>query len=709
MATEDHRFYDHHGIDFRRTLSSIVLTLSGDPQGGSTITQQLARNLYPEEIGRAFVISRKLKEMITAIRLERRYSKEEILEFYLNTVPFLYNAYGAEMAARTYFDKPAAKLDLLESATLVGMLKGTYYYNPRIHPDRALARRNVVLAQMVKHGALDAAQAERLKKRPLRLDFQLQHEALGPAPHFAFHVRNFLIDWADQHGYDIYADGLQVHTTIDARLQEMANQAVARQAAALQAVADVEWATPSARLLSTDASNYVWRSRQVTPFAHFWQSQPDLLDQFIAGTGEYRKAVEGGQRDAEALAALRADAAFLRQLQADKTRLQAGFVAIEPASGAVRAWVGSRDFEADQYDHVGAAVRQPGSTFKPFVYAAALRQGMRPDHTFPDVAVEIEMPDGTVWKPSDARARSGEPVTLRDGLVYSKNNITAQVMQDVGAGRVVRLAQQMGVRRSRLDPVPSLALGTSPVSLLEMVNAYATIADGGTYRAPWMVWRISDRHGNVLADFSRASEAVMDEKTAVQLIDIMRGVIAEGTGQGIRTRFGIDADVAGKTGTTQGNADGWFILMHRQLVAGAWVGFNDPRVRMRSSYWGQGGHNALLVVGDFYRQALRARLIDRNVRFARPPQENIFRDWLDEIERRIRGWGGESTESAPPKSRAPTRPARPAPDIPDEEREESGDEGGDILRDVDEAVHAIREIEGMIRRGLGGAGDDARR
>jgi penicillin-binding protein 1A len=200
----------------------------------------------------------------------------------------------------------------------------------------------------------------------------------------------------------------------------------------------------------------------------------------------------------------------------------------------------------------------------------------------------------------------------------------------------------------------------------------------------------------------------MDEKTAVQLIDIMRGVIAEGTGQSIRTRFGIDADVAGKTGTTQANADGWFILMHKQLVAGAWVGFNDPRVRMRSSYWGQGGHNALLVVGDFYRQALRARLIDRNVRFARPPQENIFRDWLDEIERRIRGWGGEDAETAPPP-RAPSRQARPAPDIPDEERESSGDEGNAIFRDVDEAVHAIREIEGMIRRGLGGAGDDARR
>ncbi len=238
IATEDHRFYQHHGIDFRRTGAAALATLSGNRQGGSTITQQLARNMYPEEIGRALSVNRKVKEAITALKIESVYTKDEILETYLNTVPFLYNAFGIEMAARTYFDKTADKLDVLESATLVGMLKGTSYYNPVLNPERALGRRNLVLAQMAKHGKLDPAKVQALAARPLRIDFERQVEPLGPAPHVAQHLRKWLIEWADRRGYDIHADGLVVRTTIDSKLQKAANQAVARQIAQLQKLVD---------------------------------------------------------------------------------------------------------------------------------------------------------------------------------------------------------------------------------------------------------------------------------------------------------------------------------------------------------------------------------------------------------------------------------------------------------------------------------------
>ncbi|MGH8832634.1 MAG: transglycosylase domain-containing protein, partial [Polaromonas sp.] len=241
IATEDHRFFEHHGIDFKRTASAVLHTFSGDTQGGSTITQQLARNLYPEQVGRARSLTRKLKEVITALKIEAVYTKNEILETYLNTVPFLYNAYGIEMAARTYFDKSADELNVLESATLIGMLKGTSYYNPVLNPERAVQRRNTVLGQMVKHQKLDAKKLDALKKRPLRIDFERQTEPLGSAPHVSQYLRRWLIEWADRNDYSIYADGLVVRTTIDSRLQKLANQAVARQANSLQGVANAEW------------------------------------------------------------------------------------------------------------------------------------------------------------------------------------------------------------------------------------------------------------------------------------------------------------------------------------------------------------------------------------------------------------------------------------------------------------------------------------
>ncbi|MDB5897077.1 MAG: Peptidoglycan glycosyltransferase [Ramlibacter sp.] len=565
IATEDHRFFEHHGIDLRRTAAAVLNTLRGKREGGSTITQQLARNMYPNEIGRAVSLNRKAKEAITALKIEAIYSKQEILETYLNTVPFLYNAFGIEMAARTYFDKSANQLDVLESATLIGMLKGTSYYNPVLNPERARERRNTVLAQMAKHGKLDPKRAEVLAARPLLLDFERQAEPVGIAPHVAQQVRKWLIAWADREDYDIYSDGLVVRTTIDSRLQKAANQAVSRQLRQLQEYAD--------------------RAR--------------------------RKSEE-------------------------RALLQAGFLALDPRNAQVKAWVGSADFAQEQFDHVNQARRQPGSTFKPFVYGAAFLDGMSPEDTFLDQAVDIRDRGGAVWSPRDSTPPTNEPMTLRDGLAQSRNSITAQVMQRVGPQKVADLAWQLGVRESKLEQVPSLALGTSPVTLREMVTAYGTLANNGRYLGePQLIVRVEDRKGRTLALFTQPKPVeVMPKPQVLKLVNAMRGVIDEGTGAAIRTRYGIQADVAGKTGTTQDNSDGWFILMHPQLVAGAWVGFNDNRVTMGES-WGQGARSALPIVGEFFQQALRMRAVDSRTEFdiprPRPKPREPARDPVQEM------------------------------------------------------------------------------
>jgi penicillin-binding protein 1A len=400
-------------------------------------------------------------------------------------------------------------------------------------------------------------------------------------------------------------------------LQTLANNAVERQGDRLQKVANAEW-SPRA-----------------------WAARKDLTSAFVRETREYKAARDAGASEADALKLVMADPAAMQVLREEKTRLQAGFLALDPTTGHVMAWVGSRDFADDQFDHVQQARRQPGSTFKPFVYGAALVNGSRPSDTFYDQAVEIPLGNGEVWSPSDATAPSGQPMTLRDGLAFSKNTITAQVMQVVGADKVAALAQAMGVRQSKLEAVPSLALGTSPVTLKEMVASYATIANNGSYIEPILVTRVEDRNGKVLETFeAKLAEPAMPAATAQTLLDMMRGVIDKGTGAGIRSTYGIKADVAGKTGTTQGNTDGWFILMQPQLVAGAWVGFNDNRITMGNS-WGPGARSALPIVGEFFQQSFKTRVIDSRKRFADPPESGPG------------GQGGGLANGAPPLSAEP--------------------------------------------------------
>jgi penicillin-binding protein 1A len=616
LATEDRRFYTHAGLDPQRLCSAAWESLKGDVQGGSTLTQQLARNLFPRHIGNERSLMRKLRELTLALKIERAYSKDDILTLYLNHVHFPYRVTGVEMAARTYFGKSASQVDLHEAALLVAMLKGPSRYDPQKAPERATQRRNLVLTLMQREGAIDTATRERAAAQPLPT--QIARQDLGPAagPHFTRLVRAELAEWAESRGIDPHSEGLTVHTTLDTRLQAEAERAVERQADLLQSVADSEWSRaglrsgPPARPGSLKASD---------AFAHFWQKQPALLAEVARETPAYEQARAAGQSEEQALRTALADRTAMQAAKLSKTRLEAGFIALDPRSGAVRAYVGSRDAAVDQYDHVGQAQRQPGSTFKPFVYGAALYGGMRQDNQYLDEPPQVAMSDGSTWSPTDMNGSTYEPLTLRQGLARSKNTITAQLMLDIGPQTVIRYARSLGIVKAELQAVPSLALGTSPVTLMELAGAYGTLASLGVRRELRVISHITDRDGQEVARFASAPQRVLPEAHAVEMVDILRDAINHGTGGQLRTKFGIKADVAGKTGTTQRNTDGWFLAMRPNMVMGAWVGFNDQRVTMRSNTWGQGGRNALLIVGDFLKTAGDAKLIDLAERFPTPP------------------------------------------------------------------------------------------
>ncbi|MGI9174258.1 MAG: transglycosylase domain-containing protein, partial [Rhodothermales bacterium] len=445
LAVEDHRFYEHGGIDAVRLVAVAWQTLrlprDGRPQGASTISMQLARNLF-EEVGRERSLRRKLKEMRMAQRLEARYTKGEILELYLNTVPFGMGAFGIEAAAQTYFGKSAAMLDVGEAAVLIGLLKGTTHYGPARHPERARHRRDVVLGQMLRHGALSPADYARFLAEPIRLALQRPARIGSLAPHFAEHVRTSVEAWAEANGHDLYTDGLRIHTTLDASLQASAVAALSEQVEGLQAVAAYEWSRPRLAFLADTFALYQRRmaSGKVRPFAHFWQAHPRKLERLLRRTSRYRRTTARGVPADSALAVLQADGAFIDSLQAASTRLEAGLVALDPTTGQVKAWVGGRDFGQDQYDKVAMARRQPGSTFKPFVYAAAVEAGWRPE------ALVYDTTRGrTAWRPRDLAGTATDSLTVRDALAFSKNTAAARLIADVGPGAVARLARQMGI------------------------------------------------------------------------------------------------------------------------------------------------------------------------------------------------------------------------------------------------------------------------
>ena len=617
IATEDRDFYNHWGVHMRRTLQAPFLSLAGKTQGGSTVTQQLARNLYNEQVnfqvGDRSVI-RKIKEILTAIRIERIYTKDEILEAYLNTVPFRYNAYGIEAAAQTYFNETASELQPEQAAVLVGMLAANTYYDPKRNPENSQRRRNVVLRNMVNEGFLDESYYQGVRDEPIALEFKPYSHEDNLAPHFAEFLRQWFKAWCEDHGYDPYSDGLVIHTTIDSRMQAIATEALREQAEGLQAVVDVEWGSPAGVGLSTTPDAYVRRASQdgYDRFGTWWSRNTGIVNEYIRGTGAFARLRDRGVETDAAVAQLREDADFMDSLKTVKTRLESGLLVMEPQTGTVLAWVGGRDFVADKYDHVGLARRQPGSTFKPFAYVAAFDNGYSPNYYVLDAPFSW---DG--WRPQNSGGgSSGGYVTLRSALANSRNIPTARVTKMVGAAEVARYAQRLGVR-SPLDLTPndpndeptypnSIGLGVTDVTLLEMVTAYSTLANYGTYHEPTFVSRIEDRYGNVVAEFEPAGREVIGPSTAYTTVDVLKDVVRSGTAVGLRSRFDIGGiELAGKTGTTQnsgqgsGGSDGWFMGLNPDLVVGAWVGFNDRRITFRSSYWGQGAHTGMLIVGEF--------------------------------------------------------------------------------------------------------------
>jgi len=620
IAVEDHRFYTHHGVDLKRLMGAAYHTLRGQRQGGSTLAMQLSRNLYPS-IASAPLWERKVKEMVTALALERTYTKPEILELYLNTVPFGYRAYGIEAAARVFFDETAATLSPLQAATLIAVLRGPSYYNPRQHPERTHARRNLVLDRMVATGRLDAAERPP-PQAALRLAAPRDRSTTTLAPHFLDRIRATVAEWAAARGLDPARAGLRVHTTLQASLQQMALQAVTQEAQRIQALADDQWAEASptgrAREQATD-------ERRPDAFQFWWNAHPERVRTYLRRTEAYRTLRTQGHAPATAEAQLLQDPSFTDSLRLAHTRIDAGFVALDPQTGAVRAYVGGRDHTRDAFDKVGQARRQAGSTFKPFLYAAAMEQGYSPFDLVKDSVVTYRQPNGTAWRPRNASGGASHvALTLREALAYSTNTIAAHVGMALGPAAVADAARRAGLQTPQ-RPVPSLALGTSEVTLLELTAAYGTLANRGRAPTPYLISHIEHSTDAPPATFGPRATRGFSPYTAYLTLDMLRDVVSYGTGAALRTTYGLQGDLAGKTGTTQHGADGWFVLLHPSLAMGAWVGFNDPQLRLRTSQTAQGSRTALPIVATFAQTLFAANPALQHARFRAPEGHHMPR------------------------------------------------------------------------------------
>ncbi|MBD3615895.1 MAG: transglycosylase domain-containing protein [Gracilimonas sp.] len=608
VATEDHRFYNHWGMDMFRTLAIPWHLMNGRWQGASTISQQLARNLY-KKIGQEFSVTRKFREMITAVQLERRYTKREIVEMYMNTVEFPNSTFGIEAAAQTHFGKPAKELTVPEAAVMIGSLKAIYTYNPRINPERSKARRNIVLGQMHKRNFLTDNEYIALTEQPIELDYHPPFKTGRQSRYFGEYVRQQVQPWAEENGYDLYKDGLVIYTTIDSKLQKHAERAVKTKLDSLQNIFEAEWT-------SSGSDEYMDK---------LWDEYPMFLRSFIRETDEYKNGFAKYDTKIEKVVfdSLFAKPTFIDSVKRARTRLEAGFVAIEPANGNVLAWVGGTDYGNVQYDHVYQSRRQAGSTFKPFVYAVAIDNGYKPYHKFSKFPVTFRDRKGDIWNPKDQTVHDGPvDVSLREALARSMNNVTVRLLPEIAgapgtnklweldpaARKIKQMASNLGIDMSLTPAYPSIALGTAEVSLLELTSAYTTFANAGVHIEPIAITRIEDKEGNILQEFHpEYTSEVISPETAYIITDMLRGVIRggdgyHGTGVRLRNVYGVRQDVAGKTGTTNNAADNWFVAMMPHVVMGAWVGGKDRRVRFNQelSYSiGQGARSALPIVGTF--------------------------------------------------------------------------------------------------------------
>jgi penicillin-binding protein 1A len=613
IATEDARFYEHSGVDVKALGRSVSGIFSGGSKGGgSTLTQQLAKMMFPrEKLSKPQLVIRKMKEWIIATRLEKLYTKEEILALYLNKFDFLNLAVGIKSAAQIYFNRGQDSLRIEKAAMLVGMAKNPSLFNPIRHPDTTRHRRNVVLYQMVKYGYLSKQKFDSLKNLPLGLNFHPEDHNEGPAPYFREYLRdNFMKSWCEKHinpetgePYNIYRDGLRIYTTIDSRMQQYAEEAVSEHMHDLQKIFNKDLATKK---------NY--------PFA--WNVSKEeirnMMDASIFRSDRYKGLKRAGLSHDEILEAFQKPLPMrvysLRgeidtvltpydSIKYYKSFLQTGFMALEPQTGYVKAWVGGINHKHFKYDHVKVSKRQVGSTFKPFVYAMAIDNGLSPCHQVPNVKTCIELPDNKQWCPENSEGPNdknvGKMKTLKWALANSVNYITAWVMKQYGPHAVVEFVKKLGIT-SDIPAVPSICLGTPDISVFEMVGAMSAFANKGTWVQPTFITRIEDKNGKVLEEFIPRTNEVFTEEKAYAMIQLLRGVADYGTGYRLRYKYNLHNQIAGKTGTTQKNADGWFMGLTPELAAGCWVGGEDRSIHFNSMAEGQGATMALPIWAKFF-------------------------------------------------------------------------------------------------------------
>ncbi len=597
IATEDARFYEHDGIDNRsllRVFFKSILLQDESAGGGSTITLQLAKNIYGRrDFGMFGIVINKMQEAVIAKRLENIYSKDEIIELYFNTVPFSDNTYGIESASLKFFNKHTSELSLEESAVLVGMLKASHYYNPRIFPERSRLRRDVVLMQMARNNYLSMEEAEDLKLTPLILDYKSYSHDKGIAPYFREQVRKDVskvldtLKNKDGEKYNIYRDGLIVHTTLNYDMQQLAEEAMLEHMSELQLEHEKSY------------GNYA-------P----WIRNKKILNDAIKKSGRYQSLQKEGLSESKILKKLeQKHPTELFSYEGMETKnvstidsishylkfLNSGLLAVNPENGGVQAWVGGVDFRFFKYDHVAQSKRQVGSTFKPIVYTAALENGIDPCSYFS--VREVTYEDG--WTPSNSSSEGDDPnmnYNLKAALSNSMNTIAVKVLMETGIGNVVEQAHNMGIE-SDLPEVPSIALGTASLNLSELTSAYTSYVNKGHYSKPYYITKIEDGNGNLLAEFKPevSPNKAFSEETRKIMINMMQATVNEGTATRLRYKYGLKNDIAGKTGTTQNNKDGWFVGITPELVCVTWVGADDHRIGFRNTGIGQGANSALPI------------------------------------------------------------------------------------------------------------------
>ncbi len=599
IATEDSRFWSHTGIDFRSWMRVFVKRMilgQKSAGGGSTLSQQLAKNLFPrKDFLVASMLINKFREFIIATRLEKVFSKEDLLTFYINTVPFGENIFGLDAAADRYYSKPADELNIEQCAMLVGLLKATGYYNPNNYPERAITRRNVVLFQMKENSVIDSMTYDSLRELPLNLSYQRNTDSEGIALYFRNQIRPILLDWCANHTkengqpYDLYTDGLKVYTTIDFGMQEYAEQALKIRLSMLQEIFDEQFTSwEPYQSAVTDAMQRTNRYKVL--------KESGMTDSLIEDSMNQLMPMEfwtwEGMKDTLA--------SPMDSIRHALKTLQGSVVAIDPQTGGVLTWVGGNDAEEFVIDYL-LTPRHPGSAFKPFLYATALDQGMAICSYYANELITYDQYEG--WTPSNADGKYGNIYSLPGALAKSINTVAAQLIFDVGIDNLIQKSRLLGIT-GEMKPVPSLSLGTAEVKMVELVSAYSTFLNKGMHRPYYLITRIEDQDGNVLEEFKpEAATRVYTPETCGMMNQMMANVVDSGTAASLRYReFGIYGAIAGKTGTTQYHADGLFVGMTPKFVAGVWVGCFDRRIRFKTLSRGQGAKTALPIWGEFVKK-----------------------------------------------------------------------------------------------------------